>query len=364
MKTKILFGIPPKTHINLAMDELEGLTNLGYLCEKSTYSRNNPSLNVISKLWGVISNAIIILKKVRKHKSDLLYLNSRFGLAGLTRDFITIFILKTFYWGKISLVVKTHGSDLDLISKKSFLFKKIVMPYLINNVDVWFFLSQDEKNQIANKFPNLGKNAHVTCNIINPNRSLVSKEFLSKYVPNDNRFKFFFAGRMIPEKGIFSIVKAIPHFEFKNKCAFIMSGDGSFFNELASLIKELNLEDTVYLTGFVPEEKCDHFYANTDALVFPTYFDEGFPMTLFKALANGMPIITTKIRAAKDHLKSPQNCLWVDGKSEQSVAEALNRLYTDDNLRKTMSKNNIQLGGNFTQQAVCLEMHKVFASLG
>ena len=353
----MLVGVPPLNHVNLAMDEVQGFKDIGYYCETITYTRNNSKVNKINKLFGVVSNAFGIVKRLHKMTPSLLYLNSRFEQVGTTRDFITIFLIRLFYWKKVGIVIKTHGSDLKILRKKSFFFNSVVIPYLIKQVTLWFFLSNEEKNEISELSLELGNKIRVTGNIIDANRSEKSQIFLAKHGLNDNRFKFFFAGRMIKEKGIFSILRAIPDFKYKEDCVFIFAGDGNDYDQFKNEIKLLQLEKYVHLTGFLAEVECDHFYANTDALVFPTYFTEGFPMALFKSVACGLPVITTRTRAAIDHLIEPENCLWVDGKDSESVLIALTVLYEDSNLRSKMEINNKILGENFTQQKITQQMH-------
>ncbi|CAM4143440.1 glycosyltransferase family 4 protein [Zobellia nedashkovskayae] len=360
MKTKILIGIPPKNHINLAMDEVQGLTDLGYDCDTIVYTRNKPFAGKIDKLLGVLANAFALVKRLYNFKPNMIYLNSRFEPVGTTRDFITILLIRLLYWHKLNIAIKTHGSDLSILTKKSFFFDSLVIPYLSKQVTLWFFLSHEEKNNIAKLAPKFAEKAYVTGNIIDPNRSIKSEAFLSAHGLNDNRFKFFFAGRMIAEKGIFSIIRAIPHFKYKEDCVFIFAGNGEEYDEFKAEIKSLQIEKYVHLTGFLPEEECDHFYANSDALVFPTYFDEGFPMALFKSIGCGLPVITTQTRAAIDHLKEPDNCLWVNGKDSQSVKKALTMIYESDELRNKMRKNNLVLGQNFTKRKITEQMHQDF----
>ncbi|MDF4201840.1 glycosyltransferase family 4 protein [Maribacter sp. SA7] len=363
MASKILVGIPPKNHINLAMDEVEGLNELGYECETITYTRNKPRGRRIDKLFGVLENAISIIRRLHQMKPDILYLNSRFEPVGTTRDFITVALIRLFYWKKLNIAIKTHGSDLSILTDKSFFFKRIVIPYLTKYVSLWFFLSYEEIHNIVQYAPILGKKACVTGNIIDAARSTKSSAFLEKHHLNDSRFKFFFAGRMIAEKGIFSIIRAISSFKYKEKCVFVFAGNGEEYDAFKNEIKERQLENYVHLTGFLSEEECDHFYSNVNALVFPTYFDEGFPMALFKSVACGLPIITTKTRAAIDHLKEPDNCLWVDGRNPKSVAKALNHLYEDKLLQDNMAFNNKLLGQNFTRQKITAQMNQDFHKL-
>ncbi len=360
MNKKILVGIPPKNHINLAMDEVEGLKDLNYNCDTIVYSRNKPFGGKIDKLFGVLSNAVAIIKRLYKFKPHILYLNSRFEPVGTTRDFITVLLIRILYWRKLNIAIKTHGSDLTILTEKSYFFNIIIIPFLTKQVTLWFFLSYEEINNIAALSPKFAKKAYVTGNIIDPKRSIKTDDFLKKHGLKDNRFKFFFAGRMIAEKGVFSILRAIPSFKHKEQCVFIFAGDGEEFEEFKEEVKNLNLEKFVHVMGFVPEEECDHFFANVDALVFPTYFDEGFPMALFKSIGSGLPIITTKTRAAIDHLKEPDNCLWVNGKKPESITTALTRLYENENIRTVMINNNINLGKKFTKEKITEQMHLDF----
>lgn len=362
MNIKILVGIPPKNHINLAMDEVDGLKNLGYTCETITYTRNNQNLSVFNKLIGVLRNALDLVKHLKSFQPDILYLNSRFEPVGSARDFITMLAIKIFVNRRPKIAIKSHGSNFDIFEKKSFFYQKMVLPFLIKQVDIWWFLSQDEKKTIELHHSKMNSKTFVTPNIIDPRRSVSSRLFLEKYGMPKDKFSFLFVGRMVKEKGVFSIIRSIPLFEHRDKCIFIFVGNGDDFEEIKLLTKELQLEKHVRFLGFIPEEECDHFYANTDALVFPSH-DEGFAMALFKSVACGMPILTTQIRAAKDYLNEPNNCFWVDGQSEQSLAIALNRLYKDDELRNHMAQNNVLLGQNFSKEKVTQQMHNDFMKL-
>ncbi|MFS4416353.1 glycosyltransferase family 4 protein [Maribacter sp. 2307ULW6-5] len=363
MKRTILFGIPPKNHVNLAMDEVYGLRELGYDCETIGYTRNNDRLSVFNKLMGVLYNAFAIVGRLYKVRPHVLYLNSRFEKIGCTRDFITILIIRLLYWRRLKITIKTHGSDLYILTQKSFFLNRMVIPYLQKEVALWFFLSQVEKDEIAAVAPRFAKKVFVTCNIIDPRRSVASGQFREKYDLDKGRFTFFFAGRMIADKGIFNIVKAISRFASRDECLFLFAGDGEDFGALKEEIERLGIKEQVRLLGFVPENECDHFFANTNALVYPTCCDEGFAMALFKAVACGMPVITTKVRAAADHLTEPEHCLWVDGRSVDSILAAMEQLYRDKELREQMGKNNVLLGQKFSRKVVAQQMCNDFNTL-
>jgi glycosyltransferase involved in cell wall biosynthesis len=363
MKTKILIGVPPKTHVSLAQDEIDGFTHLGYECLTTGYSNNNQSIGVFSKLLGVISNAFKLVGVLYKFKPSILYLNSRFETVGGTRDFITLLILKCFYYPKLSVTVKSHGSDHSILQKKAFVYKSIIVPFLVKNVDIWFFLSHEEKDLVKEYNPEMAKKIVVTPNIIDPQRCVTSDDFKRKYDLINGKYNFLFVGRMVSEKGVFDILNSIPMLRCRGNVFFTMVGDGTDLEAAKQHAHKIAVTGDVNFTGFVPDTECDHFYANTDALIFPTYHTEGFAMALFKSVAKGIPVITTPIRAAKDYLHEPENVLWVKEKSPESNAQAIDRLFEDKNLQRSISANNLSLGKQFSQEIVCKQMAEVFEKI-
>ena len=97
------------------------------------------------------------------------------------------------------------------------------------------------------------------------------------------------------------------------------------------------------------------FYANGDVLLFPTYHTEGFPMVIFNAAAAGLPIITTRIRAAVDYLAESENCLWVEPKSPHRLAEKIASLLAQPDEQNRMRLNNKLLAERFSAETVTRE---------
>jgi glycosyltransferase involved in cell wall biosynthesis len=357
LNKKILVGVPPKNHIVLAYDEVQGLTDLGYQCSTIVYGSNNQSISKLKRLYKVVVNAVKLVRALYSFSPSFLYINSRFEPLATSRDFISVLIIRLLYYKRLKISIKSHGSDLSILLNDSFLYKKVIMPFMLRQVDAWFFLSNEEKEIIGSRSRKLLQKVYVTSNIIDPARSVSSAAFREKYSFNNSKFKVLYVGRMVREKGIFDIIKSITLIGFKEQCVFIFVGDGPDFKELQSYTEELELSSCVRFLGFIPDAECDHFYANTDLLVYPTFDTEGFPMALFKSVAAGLPIVTTRIRAAKDHLTAPENVLWVEAKSAQSIAAAFSTLYHNKDLRSSMSQNNKLVGKKFSRSNVCAEMN-------
>jgi glycosyltransferase involved in cell wall biosynthesis len=361
---KVLIGMNPKGHANLAMDELTGLNKIGLECRPVSYGRRDFSVNgTLGRLLETISNSFKIISTLYKFSPDILYLNSRLEPVASVRDFITIFLIKCFYYKKLKIVIKSHGSDLSVFTKRSILYRRIIVPYLTRQVDLWLFLSREEKRLVRSSNPRMAKKILVTCNIIEPSRLISSNDFRKKFELNNDKLKIAFIGRVINEKGVFEFLKAIPLIKRKELCDFILVGDGDALAQAKGLAGELNVSQYIRFLGWVDQDEAESFYDSVDILVFPTFFGEGFPMALFKSVVSGLPVITTRIRAATDHLTMPENVIWVAPRSEEQVADAINQLISNEELRRFMSDNNKKLAARFSQTTVCDEMGEAFMSL-
>jgi glycosyltransferase involved in cell wall biosynthesis len=87
-------------------------------------------------------------------------------------------------------------------------------------------------------------------------------------------------------------------------------------------------------------------------------------MVLFQSVAAGLGIITTKIRAAADYLKEPDNCLWVEPKNPEMLADKIAFLLKNRDISRQMSNNNKALSKIFTEDIICQEFTEIYDNLG
>lgn len=342
------------------MDEVSAIEQIGYSCITSVYGRNDQKENKVKKIWGTIRNAFQLTSKLKSANTDVLYLNSRFEPVGSIRDFITIFILKTFYRKTPKIIIKSHGSDCSILEPSApFLYRKVIVPFLTKNVDSWIFLSQEEKDFIKKHHPFMAKRVAVLPNIIVSERCRSSVDFKIKYDLPENKFTCLFVGRLVKVKGIFDLLDSIPLIQSPENFHFVFVGDGPDADDLKRKAESINSKIQISFKGFIPEAECDQFFTCADVLVYPTYDTEGFCMAIFKSIACGLPVITTRIRAAKDYLSEPDNVLWIQKESPKEIASALNRIFNDQIMRTQMTRNNLELGKVFSPHHVATQMERV-----
>ena len=131
---------------------------------------------------------------------------------------------------------------------------------------------------------------------IKPERVFVKPNFVenkNEYVSEkDRKNQFVFAGRLDKLKGIDFLFEAWKVMG-EEAPKLIVCGTGPMEDWCKTFIKEnvVNIE----MRGFVPNDEALKIIANSRALVLPTQWYEGFPMSIVEAFSVGTPVICSDL---------------------------------------------------------------------
>ena len=318
--------------------------------EVYVYGDKKTKSNVWQRVKRVINVAVTFRKKLKSETYDLVHLNTSFDFKAILRDVVTVTFLPK---RQTKLFLKMHGSDDELLRTKNKI-KKYLLRFLLKRVDGIGALSSEEKKHFVNASVKEEK-VFVVKNVVNAQNQQIET------LRNTNTPTLLFVSRFIMTKGLMDVIRASAilkdkGFGFKLKCV----GDGEIRHEAEREVERLNLSEFLEFTGYVSESDVNKFYSTSDVLLFPTYHIEGFPMVIFNAAAAGLPIITTRIRAAADYLNEPDNCLWVEAKNPQQLAEKIIMLFENVELKVKMKRNNIELSKQFSATNIAKEYIEIY----
>lgn len=334
---------------------LRELERLGASVSEEIYTFDNDArISIFKRISQVWRTALKFRRRLREERFDVLHLNTSFEAKAILRDAFSLFWLKR-QGAKIFL--KFHGSDVDLLEKGNFALR-VLIRYLINAADGVGLLSAEEKRGFmsagfAEEKLFVVKNALT----IAPEKSFPHVENSSAEKPS----RLIFASRLIPTKGLLETVRAVAILSEKGfDVRLEVLGDGETRAPAEDLAKSLKIAEFVNFHGHVSEGAVQTFYRAGGILVFPTFHIEGFPMVIFNALPFGLSIVTTRIRAAADYLREPENALFCKPKNPESVAEKIAEIIENEDLRRAMSKNNKALAEEFTAPRIAPEYLEIY----
>jgi glycosyltransferase involved in cell wall biosynthesis len=336
------------------------LRRLGHEVEQEVYAYAQTRSGSLSRITRVRKTAGRLRKRLRSGNFDIVHINTSFDPKALLRDVAVVSGLPS---TGPKIFLKFHGSDQRLLNQSNPLFRRLGR-YLISRGNGIGVLSSEERDNFVKAGVPEDK-VFVVKNVVEKNPQQPNAEFLSGWQLPDDRPLLLFISRFIPTKGLLDVIAACGILRDGGRKFFLLCiGDGPTRARAEALVQHLCLQDYVRFFGYIPEEQTSGFYVNAHALLFPTGHTEGFPMVIFNAAAAGMPIITTRIRAAADYLSEPENCLWVEPKRPEQLAEKVVRLLDQPEEQNRMRANNKLLAERFSAEIVTREYLEDYQRLG
>lgn len=165
----------------------------------------------------------------------------------------------------------------------------------------------------------------------------------------DNKKKaddiILFVGRIIPEKGLDTLVEALFHLRIQTNLFIIGPiGDEAYFSHVQLLMRRINDKGfhTVTYLGPLHGSMLIEWYQKATVFAAPSRADH-FPMANLEALACGTPVVTTLVGAIPEVIENDVNGLLVRPNETRMLSSALQTLFENRKLREYLGKNGREL---------------------
>jgi colanic acid/amylovoran biosynthesis glycosyltransferase len=227
----------------------------------------------------------------------------------------------------VPLVIHFHGADVFYKPNiKAFinLYKK-AFKYAFAFIAV----SADMVNELINLGAPADKIYNASCGVDPDSFPLVD---ISNSAPN-----FLAVGRFVEKKAPMTLVKSFNIVVKQLPDARLwMVGSGPLFNQTQRLIKELELENSITLTGILPSAGIKDLMKNMRCFVQHSVTaasgdSEGTPVTVLEAASSGLPVVSTRHGGIKEAVVEGVTGFLSDEHDEQAMAANMLKLaaYTD-----------------------------------
>lgn len=140
--------------------------------------------------------------------------------------------------------------------------------------------------------------------------------------------------RLRPPKDTLTLVRALQIVAPQLHQALIV-GDGPERSSISTAIDQAGLGDRVELLGDRADVR--ELLARSDIFVLAT-LSEGMPLALLEAMAEGLPVVASRVGGIPEIVQDGENGLLVPAGDPDALARALHRLLTDPDLRIRLGK--------------------------
>jgi len=157
-----------------------------------------------------------------------------------------------------------------------------------------------------------------------------------------------YLGRLEEVKGLSYLFEAFASLQ-RDDAVLVLAGTGSEKVRLERLAQDLGVAANVRFVGYVPPERTVPYYAIAWVYVLPSittpYFKEPWGLVVNEAFNQGVPVIATDAvgAAAGGLVQDGVNGFVVPERNSQALAQALQRILDDPDLRERLSQNARQI---------------------
>lgn len=223
-------------------------------------------------------------------------------------------------------IIASERNDPTVYSRKT----QKALSSLAHRASGWVFQTVDAQSWYEPHIKNVFH--RVIPNAINPS-------FLRDPYEGEREKVIIGAGRLNEQKNfpllISSFARVADKFpEYKLR----IYGKGALLDSLKGLAEEKGVGDRVEFPGYVPDmperlEKASMFVLSSDY--------EGMPNALMEAMASGLPCVSTDCGGggARFLIQDGENGLLVPQRDEKAMAEAMERILSDDAFAKSLGEN-------------------------
>lgn len=117
---------------------------------------------------------------------------------------------------------------------------------------------------------------------------------------HEDDFVMVYCGRVIPEKGIEQVIKALLQLSHHKQLKMLVIGSSFYGSDkhldaYVAKMQQLSepVKDRIHFTGYVAYDKVASYLKACDVAVLPSLCEEAFGLTMLESMACGLPVITT-----------------------------------------------------------------------
>lgn len=239
----------------------------------------------------------------------------------------TPFLKKKF--PNIKVYMYAHSAAKNMFWKSNrikFMYYKPIVIWASKKVDYIIAISEYVKSTVIEEMK------------VNPNkiRVIYNGVDLRTYKPStieeDNISKFVYVGRLVKEKGVENIVRAMKILPQDMSWHLTIAGDGPEKKNIECLIEKLNLKDKISMIGNC--EEVPKLLSQSGIFLHLPNCEEGFGITVIEAMATGLICICGASGAIPEIILNKVDGLLVENSNYKEMADCIVELFNNTNKSK------------------------------
>jgi glycosyltransferase involved in cell wall biosynthesis len=161
--------------------------------------------------------------------------------------------------------------------------------------------------------------------------------FRSKFASLDEKIVLF-VGRLVYEKGVQTLINAMPKVLAKVNAKFVIVGDGGMKDFLMGQVRNMRLAHKIFFTGFLEERSLEFLYRCADVCTVPSLY-EPFGITALEAMAARTPVVVSDTGGLAEIVEHDRTGVKVYPDNSDSLAWGITKVLLDSGYAEWIKSN-------------------------
>lgn len=176
---------------------------------------------------------------------------------------------------------------------------------------------------------------------------------------------FLFIGVVKQRKNALNLVKGFKEFGKKHSgYNLVIAGNasGEYADEIRKYISDNTLTEKVLMLGYVSDAELSFLYKNALAFTFPSFVEGFIGLPILEAMDCGLPVLASRTSPLAE-IGGKNSAIFVDPDNPVSIADGLEKLAFDENLRNELIQNGYILSQRFSWKRAAKEINILLGEL-
>ena len=255
-----------------------------------------------------------------------------------------------FFWlstriGRAKIIIRVFGGDLEEVVRCQHPWLRRLMLFAVFKFDAVLL----QTKWLVNHFNKFGRNIYwfpTTRNFLH------KKEFSDKRCLN-----FIYIGQLRREKGIPEIIAAARKLDSRVNiaiCGPLMPG----YNPIEEII-----DAGIKYIEPISNSQVSTLLSEYDALLFPSFWREGYPGVVIESLQSGLPVIASNCKSLQEIIIHDENGILIKPGSSGDLVQAMARLQSDSAYFQSLCKGAVRSGQLFSSTSAVDRLKNIIFQL-
>ncbi len=232
---------------------------------------------------------------------------------------------------RVPVIVHLHGSQFeDFYEKECGPIRRALIRRTFRAAAAVIVLSEKWRSYIATAEP--AARVRIVHNFVDAQRLQTEIERVSVTPSEDN---ILFLGELGDRKGIYDLLRAMPHILSKCPNARLIAGGTGEIDKARDVAREAGVLSYVSFPGWVTGDDKIRLLATCAVFVLPSH-NENFPVSILEAMAARKPVVATPVGGVPDMLTDGVEGYLIAPGDRVALAQQITALLSNAELRDTM----------------------------